>query len=296
MVHWDGRRDRIAPLVAHFRLSGWAFDVAPIGGAAAPRGDVLAIGPGGGLDALLALQYGARRFDGAEINPSIVALMSEPSYREKNGALYQQPEVHVATAEGRAFAREAIAAGRRYDVVFLALAKTATAGQGMAMVEAFIYTTNAFEDYLGLLTPEGQRTVVVDDAILLARFTVTALSVLRKQGIPEPAAMAQVAMMHDPRPSPYVFALVVQKSPFTAAQTEVMLAKASERKLAPIWIPGRVASPRFCPFPDLADGTKSIEQFVAFTREEGERRSGTGIDISPCPDDRPFVLDIGPTT
>ena len=158
MMKWDGQLSSIPDIARSFPLSDWVFAAAPLGKILPPRqgvlphGAVLSIGPGGGLDALLALSHGAKRFDGAEINPSIVELMNEPEYAKFNGGIYKHSAVHVQTAEGRAFVREAIAGGRRYDLIFSALTKTATAGQGMALLESFVYTTDAFEDYLDALT------------------------------------------------------------------------------------------------------------------------------------------------
>jgi hypothetical protein len=73
-----------------------------------------------------------------------------------------------------------------------------------------------------------------------------------------------------------------------------MAARANERKLTPIWIPGRASWREFLPCSDLADGKLTLEQFVAWTRTESQRQLGAGYDIRPCPDDCPFVLDVFP--
>ncbi|RYG67588.1 hypothetical protein EON80_13310, partial [bacterium] len=150
MMEWDGKLWTIPSIASNFPLSDWTFRHSNLKGA-----NVLAIGPGGGLDALLALRYGAKRFDGAEINPSIVGLMNEPKYSKFNGGIYSRPEVHVQTAEGRAFVRESAAEGKRYRLVFSALTKTATAGQGTALLESFIYTSDALNDYIKALDDDG---------------------------------------------------------------------------------------------------------------------------------------------
>ena len=141
MMRWDGKMSSIGALGAQFPLSDWAFAVAPFRHSLpvtepavdnsrndARRRGVLAIGPGGGLDALLALHYGAAQFDGAEINPSIVLLMKEPKYAKYNGGIYSHPAVNIQVADGRAFVREAISKKQKYALLFSALTKTATAG------------------------------------------------------------------------------------------------------------------------------------------------------------------------
>ncbi|HEX8465347.1 MAG TPA: class I SAM-dependent methyltransferase, partial [Abditibacterium sp.] len=180
MMRWDGKLWTIPRLANDFPLSDWTFE-----GANLPGQKVLSIGPGGGLDALLALRYGAGRFDGAEINPSIVALMKEPKYAKFNGGIYNNPRVNVVTAEGRAFVRESAARGERYRLIFSALTKTATAGQGTALLESFIYTSDAFDDYLNALDDEGQVAIVGDAPQILARLFATATAHFKAQGLSE---------------------------------------------------------------------------------------------------------------
>ena len=303
MVKWDGKIESIPRIARDYPLSDWAFSVARLGNPVSyqneeapfgtkPRGKVLAIGPGGGLDALLALRYGAREFYGAEINPSIVGLMHEPKYRAFNGGIYARPDVKVSTAEGRAYVRERVQRGEKFQMVFSALTKTATAAQGMALLESFIYTSDAFEDYWEALDNDGQITIVLDSPVIVARFFVTALSVMQKHGIQTRQACRHIAIVHDPRPGPYQFALVIQKSPLSRTQAEAFYQSSRvQRGLAPVWIPDQAAEAAFGPYEALADGQMTLAQFV-----EGLRNLQTALDVTPRPDDRPFVLDLSPTT
>lgn len=304
MMQWDGKRESIGQIAALFPLSDWAFSIAPftrglpllspgndITGDAGRRHGVLSIGPGGGLDALLALHHGAQQFDGAEINPSIVQLMNEPRYVKFNGGIYQHPYVNVVVADGRAFVREAVAKKRKYALLFSALTKTATAGQGMALLESFVYTTDAFADYLDVLRDDGQMTIVLDNPILTARFAATALEVLKARGIDEKTAMSHIAIVFDERPGPYMMTLVVQKSPFTREQTFQLDESARKRGLIPIWIPHQAKREEFGPYPELASGAIDLPGFINFFR--GLKQP---LDISPCPDGRPFVLDLSLNT
>jgi len=291
MMRWDGDLSSL-PHMAAPPLSDWAFEVAPLGSQKGKRsGHVLSIGPGGGLDALLALRHGAARFDGAEINPSIRGLMHD--YREYNGGIYDRPDVHVVTAEGRAFVREAVAKKRRYSMIYSALTKTATAQQGTALLESFIYTEEAFRDYLNALESDGQVTFALNSAGLIARCFTTAIAALGAEGaagaIDERAACRHLAVMYDPRPTPYSFALVIQKSPFTSVQTLELLESARRKGLIPIWIPGRAISKDFGPYAEVATGALSLDDFIGAFRDDEP-----SIDVSPCSDDRPFALDLNP--
>jgi hypothetical protein len=303
MMQWDGQSlNSLARVRDYFPLNDWAFGNAslgagkPAGGswqAPSPerKGRVLAIGPGGGLDALLALWHGAERFDGAEINPAIVHLMKEPKYVKFNGGIYLRPDVNVVTAEGRSYVREALVHGRHYDLLFSALTKTATAGQSMALLESFIYTTDAFNDYLNLLNDDGQLIIVLDQPTLLARFFTTAVTVLEKRhpGMDTKTACRQIAIIYNGRPGPYVFAIVVQKSPFTIPQTYQLEESARRLKLEPIWIPHQTQE---SPYRELGTGDMSLAQF----EQQTLTRPNNPFDISPCPDDRPYVLDFLPET
>src|SRR5690606_30285009 len=65
MMQWNGKLETIGPIAQLFPLSDFSFAIAPL---QKENSAVLSIGPGGGLDALLALHHGAQHFDGAEIN------------------------------------------------------------------------------------------------------------------------------------------------------------------------------------------------------------------------------------
>ncbi len=155
----------------------------------------------------------------------------------------------------------------------------------MALLESYIYTTNAFDDYLHALDNEGQMTIVGDNHYLLARFFTTAVEVLSWRGIDAPTACRHIAIVYDPRPGPYQFALVVQKSPFTQAQTEAMLKNAERRRLIPIWIPDQAARTELGPYPGVARGTMTLDEFIQQFRR-------IDIDVAPRSDNRPFVLDL----
>ncbi|MHB0939259.1 MAG: spermidine synthase family protein [Armatimonadota bacterium] len=282
MLRWDGDLSRLSRLQAGFPLCDWSFAGAPLGQEGAPRGTVLSIGPGGGLDALLALRHGAADFEGAELNPSIVRLMHD--YRDFNGGIYERPEVRVVTAEGRAYVRERAAEGKRYALIFSALTKTATAGQGMSLLESYIHTEDAVADYLKALQDDGQLVLLVDNEMLLARFFVTAASALARQGLSLPDACRRIALAYDVHPGPYQFALLVQKSPITREQSLRMQAVAAERQLEFTWLPFYPGSGQA--YQQLADGRETLADFTH------SYRNLTGMDVTSCPDNRPFVLDI----
>ena len=64
MVKWDGKLESVPAIARYYPLSDWAFSVAPLGGEKQNEraGKVLAIGPGGGLDALACFALRRQRF------------------------------------------------------------------------------------------------------------------------------------------------------------------------------------------------------------------------------------------
>ena len=145
--------------------------------------EVLLLGAGAGADVLLALYLRARRIDAVECNPDMVGLVRE-LHGDFAGQIYDRPEIRVFVAEARGFAA---AASDRYDLVQLPLA-----GAGpYALGENYLYTVEAFANYLERLAPGGYLAITRwlklpprDSLKLMA----TALTALEQAGIPEPAS------------------------------------------------------------------------------------------------------------
>jgi len=290
MLRWKGDPRSLPQITAQFPISDWTFESANIA-----NRDVFSIGPGGGLDALLSLRYGAKHFEGAEINPSIVGLMNENTpplnYRAWNGGIYQNPRVHVRTAEGRDAVRESKG---RYRLVFSALTKTATAGQGAALLESFIYTREAFNDYLNATDDQGAMAIVGDAPALLARLTATAVDHFTRMGQTEHEAGQHIAVVFadEQLGGPYRWALFVRHSPITPAQAALMASSARDKKLLAIWIPGQASNDPSYPFGSMLSGALSLDAFIASGRQVSPQQP-LALDFSPCSDDKPFVLDLG---
>jgi hypothetical protein len=130
---------------------------------------------------------------------------------------------------------------------------------------------------------------VCDQAFLLARLFATAVAMLQEQGMSEAEAGKHIVLAADQQPGPYRFALVVQKTPFTAQQTFAMSNEGLQRGLIMLWLPGRESVSDLGPFPALASGQMTLPQFVNWWRTSPQLPQA--IDVSPCDDNRPFVLD-----
>jgi len=129
------------------------------------RSDVhraLVIGPGGGIDILVAKAFDTREVVALEINPDVYRLLIGRA-EDPESELYtrwlrsdESTRVTVRNTEARHFVR-AHRALAPYDLVMASGVDTLTAIQtsGNALSENFLYTKEAVRDYLGALGPGG---------------------------------------------------------------------------------------------------------------------------------------------
>lgn len=168
--------------------AAWVARGVPFGTAESDAGArVLVIGVGGGVDVMLARAYGAARVDGVEINPAILELTTS-RYADFVGRFTESPRVALHEAEGRAFLR---GSAQRYDLIQLAGVDTFTAlaSGAYSLAEDYVYTVEAFEDYLAHLEPGGCLSVsrlILDPPRETLRLAHTAARAMERGGEREP--------------------------------------------------------------------------------------------------------------
>lgn len=148
--------------------------------------NALVIGVGGGIDLLMALAHGASRVTGAEINPEMLRL--QELYADFTGHLGEDPRVELVNAEGRAFVR---GSRERYDVITLSGVDTfaALASGAYSVAEAYLYSIEAFDDYLDHLTPTGCVQFsrwILDPPRETIRVAHSAAEAMRRRGDDQP--------------------------------------------------------------------------------------------------------------
>jgi spermidine synthase len=118
-----------------------------------PHPKVLILGSGAGREVLEALYFGARSVTAIDINPIINDIVIR-RMRSAWGGLFDQPEVKLVTEDGRSFVRRS---KEKYDVIISIQTMTAAAVTSGALVmsEAYMFTREAFSDYVDHLTPDG---------------------------------------------------------------------------------------------------------------------------------------------
>jgi hypothetical protein len=281
MLPFDGNLDHILPRLQQF-IGFYAFErIRP--------DKVLLIGPGGGLDILLALAVNARQIDGAELNPSIPRMVRR--WGDFTGHVYDMEGVNIRVDEGRSFVRRS---RERYDLIYMALTKTATtASSSLALVESYIHTTEAFQEMLRHLTDRGAIAFVAQSPLVLLRTMLTAVAALQAEGVSRENAVRHVSLLSVPPPmmamGPYRYLLLVARRERTPQEARELAVHCIAQGFEPLFFPGAY-EPQ--PLDALTRGHMDDRAFVQYWNQFQGIPEDQALDFRPCPDDRPFVVDM----
>lgn len=258
---------------------------------------VLCIGPGGGLDVLLALLGDAKSIEAVELNPAMQNVVDR--YRDFYGDLYQRPELGpgLIIDEGRSYMQRST---RQFDVIYFALAKSATTQQGgMALVDNYLYTEEAFDAYWSRLSDNGLLALVFQNPALTDRCLATMASALMKAGLSGDDIAERIAYMNiSPEvfaSTPYQFLLLLSKRPFSDDERDVLKLLGTGYQLR--YAPGVAEFPPYANVRGVSSGTEYAAALAArsdyLTRVE-EGGPLVRLDLSPVTDDQPFYADLAP--
>ena len=187
------------------------------------RGKVLIIGPGGGVDVIIARLNGASDVTAVELNPLVARdVMSSEPFLGFSGRLYQQPGVRLFVDDGRSFLRRS---RESYDLVVATMVDTwaATAAGAFALSENNLYTVEAFSDYLDRLAPDGMLSMTrwhQSPPDQLLRLLTLGREVLARRGAADAARHFVVVRGPDEGMPLTMATVLLKKSPFTADEVE----------------------------------------------------------------------------
>jgi len=259
---------------------------------------VLVIGVGGGIDVQNALRRGAKSVTGVELQPITVKLHNG-LLAAWTGGLFQRPEVHLVAGEGRHYVRSH---SDVYDIVQITAVDTFSAQTTGAYVlaESYLYTVEAFEDYLAHLSDEGVLSIVMGDALyrdptlaspLATRLVMIAKRALELRGASDTSAY--LALVGQPMPSIFpvdespiqggiVEDLLVKRTPFTAEEVGRIRAFADENGFVVVLAPG-------------VPSDAPVAQLVRASPAEFPRLLGRQpFVLDPVTDERPFFYHVLP--
>jgi spermidine synthase len=152
---------------------------------------VLLIGPGGGMDLLLARLAGIQDITAVEINKGTIEAAKK--FADFNGNIYFLPGTKTLVQDGRSFISND---NNTYDVIYLSMVMTQAAETlGYALSENYIYTLEAFTEYLNHLKPNGKLALVLHGESDLKKAVSTALKTLEKRGLTRDEAVRSIAYL-----------------------------------------------------------------------------------------------------
>jgi spermidine synthase len=247
-----------------------------------PEAEALVIGCGGGVDMLIALHHGARSVVGVDINPHTIEFIQE-TYKDFAGGVYQRDDVELVVSEGRHFlSRDQ----RRFDVIQLSGVDTwsALTTGAYALTENFIYTAEAFDQYLAHLKEDGivnfSRPFLIPPTETL-KLAATAISALERLNVKDPSKHLIILTEPEKAGRRLLWAqTIVKRSPFTRSEVETLTSWTESLGFEVIYDP---YTPREGELETLIRApSEERTQFIAQYR----------LDIRPATDDRPFFFQF----
>ncbi|MBI2392633.1 MAG: hypothetical protein HYV09_23815 [Deltaproteobacteria bacterium] len=242
-------------------------------------GSTLALGVGGGFDILMARHFGKDPVVGVEVNPLVGKIVND-RFASWSGRPYHQPGITVHFENARTFVKRD---SGQYDIVTVTWVDSgaATGAGAFALTENYLYTVEAFRDYLARVKDDGvlafmrARWSPEYDAIKGIGIVVEAM---RSLGIPDPEKNIIVSSVASPhflkRELTHV---MVRKRPWTAEDIAVLDGVRQRLHFTDVYTPGRVAS-------DVAIGRLITE------KDRRALYASFPYDIEPNTDDRPFYF------
>ncbi len=245
-----------------------------------PGARTLIIGPGGGWDVGRALASGSTDVTGVEINPIIATEIMRKRFAYYSNNLYLRPDVKIAVEDGRSFVRRS---REHYQVLQATLVDTwaSTAAGAFALSENNLYTTNAFEDYLSHLTPDGVMAFTrwgFDPPRESLRVVSLAVAALRHLGQTDPARNIAVVREHavDLHKFGAQDTILVARNPLTPSDLNRISAGAKAAGMEVIYLPGTLLD---TPFRTLLTTSRLAKFYDSYP-----------FDVRPVSDNRPFFF------
>ncbi|MDH3741772.1 MAG: class I SAM-dependent methyltransferase, partial [Hyphomicrobiales bacterium] len=175
VTRFDGQREQLAYLDYTTDALAYQFTTQP---------SVLVLGAGGGRNVLQAIYHQAKLIDAVELDANMVRVVQQ-DYTREAGNIYGRPDVRVHVAEARGFVASS---QRQWDVIQIPLLD-ASGGGIHGLSETYIYTAEAFTEYIERLRPDGWLSITrwlklpPRDTL---RLFATALDALKRSGVEAP--------------------------------------------------------------------------------------------------------------
>ncbi|MFH2145268.1 MAG: hypothetical protein ABII75_04470, partial [Candidatus Omnitrophota bacterium] len=234
---------------------------------------VCIIGAGGGFDVLTALSVSRpKHIFAVEINPDISKIVNE-NFGEFSGDIFKRPGVTLVNAEGRSFIRNCRDA--EFDIIQLSLVDTWAAASSGAygLAENYLYTQEAFVDYINHLSDAGILTVTrwllvpPKESLRLASL---AFSSLEKLGVANPEN--NIVFIYSKR----VAVLLLKKTPFLVEEIKTIEQLCADYGWGVLYAPYTGGKNIFYKFINYKDKQYFYDKYP--------------FNVEPTTDDQPFYF------
>ena len=265
--------------------AGQLADALPIGLAfrLRPQAETLVLSAGTGMDVLFALAAGSGRVTAVEEQTLVVDIVRD-AYRDFTGGLYSDPRVEVVERASRVYAR-GLGPGR-FGLVVVSLSdphRPVTSG-AYSLTENYLYTVEAFRDYL--------RTLADGGLLFVSRWLQTPPSESARLFGTVAAALAESG--RDPASHLIAFrslrtlSVIAAERPFGAEEIATLEGFLGARNFDAVYFPGIAAADanRYNVLPEPA----YFELFAELLAEPERVYRDYRFDIRPATDDRPFFF------
>lgn len=183
--------------------------------------NVLLLKLSGDIGVVNALYHQAAAVTVAEPDPTLIHILKDvPALRQYTGDILNDPRVKIYNTEPRAFTA---ATKQRFDLAEIGLIDSVGLSQtgGYTLDENYTYTTEAINDYLNVLKPDGLLSITVwnrlDPPRNVPKLLTTVVAALQERGVKNPG---QHIFVFDSLLS--TATILIKNSAFTAADLKTL--------------------------------------------------------------------------
>jgi hypothetical protein len=256
------------------------------------EGRQLIIGPGGGVDILQAVRQGRTDVTAVEINPLVARVVNE-DLAGFSGQPYRLPGVRVFIENGRTFVRRS---RELWHLIALTWVDTGGSATALAFSENYLYTVEAYEDFLRHLNDQGFLSflralgVGLDLDIDSLRGVAVGVEALTRLGAAQPGEHMVVAASLSPHFGRPMCLVLIKRSPYTTEEVATVRQFLRRLKFFALWLPDGGSEMEGAPrsFQPFAALTAAIIRSRPADRERLYRDAP--LDIRPSTDDNPFYF------
>jgi len=248
--------------------------------------DVLVLGAGGGAEVIQAKYHNVKHISAVELNKQLVDLVQN-NYGKFSNYIYDEKDINLYINEARGFITSN---NSSYDLIQLALFDSFGASSaGMyALNESYLYTVEAFQQYLSHLKPEGylviSRWLKIPPRDTL-KLLATASDALKKIGISNPAE--HIVLIR----SLQTTTLLIKKTAVTKTEIKSLTDFSEKRSFDVSYYPG-ISVNNTNRFNILSKPYFYIAATALLSDDRNDFIDRYKFNLNPASDDKPFFFQF----